>query len=354
MKITGLQLFYMQVVIILSTVDVFLPSIIAKDSGPDAWLAILIAFIFGIFMAWIYGNILNKIYPDNMTTFLKKRGFAGKILLCLYFYLYFILTVVVMREISELMLVFLPQTPMLAISLLMQLVIFYGLFSGVATMAKATEVLAPIGIGALAIVAGYALTKTDFGNFKPILANGFFPVVKGSFDIINFFGDTLVLLFFAANLFDKPQKLFRIFILGYFVITIALLGGVLGIGVFGAKTAASMEMIALEMVRIVNIADFLKNLDSIMLGVWAIGGVLKLTFFYFGLLEILKVIANVKNIKLHALPLGIIGVMIALYGFKDLGEFFSYLGLLTYFTLIFSLLIPIIIVFRLRSLQKGH
>ncbi|GAV23647.1 GerAB/ArcD/ProY family transporter [Carboxydothermus pertinax] len=352
MKITGLQLIYIQFTLILSVVDIFLPSIIAKEAGPDAWISIILAFIFSIFLAWIYSNIANKIYPDNLTSYLIKKGIIGKIILGLYWYLYFILIITVLREFMELIRVFLPETPLFMIGILMQITVLYGLFSGTETMAKATEILAPLGILALVIVAGYALFKADFGYFKPFLAKGIKPAIKGSIEIINFFGDTLLLWFFAVNLYEKPEKLFRLLVLGYFIISIALFGGVLGIAVFGVKTTAKMELVALEMVRIVNIADFLKHLDSVMLGVWAIGGVLKLTFLYLSLTEILKALMDIKKIKINSLPIGVWALISAIYGFKNLGEYFSYLGELTYFTLIFSILVPFVLLLII-SLPKG-
>ncbi|ABB14194.1 GerAB/ArcD/ProY family transporter [Carboxydothermus hydrogenoformans] len=347
MKITGIQLLFIQFILILSAIDIFMPSVIAKEVGPDAWLSIILAFIFSVFLAWIYAYIGCKIYPDNLTSYLKKRGTLGKAILFAYFYLYFILIITVYREFLELVKVFLPQTPLLVIGILMQLVIFYGVLSGTETMARATEILTPFGIFALILVAGYALTKADFGNFKPFLLRGIFPVIKGSIEIINFFGDTLLLWFFAINFYSKPEKLFRLLVVGYFFICIALFGGVLGVAVFGVKCAAKMELVALEMVRIVNIADFLKHLDSVMLGVWSIGGVLKLTFLYLGLAELFKAVINVKKAELHILPLSVLALISAIYGFENMGKYFSYLGELTYFTLIFSVLIPLLFVFFL-------
>jgi len=309
------QLFSLIMLFEIGSTTLFALGIKAKQ---DAWIVIFVAMLFGFFWLWIYTelqkNFLGKNLAEIIILLLGKPIGIPLILLYAQYFIY--ISIQNYTEFGELIkLTSLTYTPRFVILIIFMLVIVYILFLGLEVLARTAEIMLPITIffTASAYIMIFFSGRVELQELMPILANGITSdAIVEVFHVMEFpFGEMVVFLMYWRYVNSqeviRTTSLLAVGMAGLLLCTSIMII----ISVLGVNYASVATIPLLEVIRVIDIANILTNLD--ILGVFQIllGGFYKMTiFFYGGVLSI----CTLCNNKYRRWIIAILGVFVLIYG----------------------------------------
>jgi len=300
---------------------------IGMDAKQDAWIAILFAMVAGLGLFSIYGYLARE-YPqktmfDCIESIIGK--FGAKIISLLYAAYFIYIAARVLRDFGDLVLTtVLPETPLLAVNILMSLVILYAFRLGVEVIVRFAEILFPyVFIGLLLFfIFIFAGGLPDWTNLQPVLENGWKPVFSAAFpNILTFpFGETIVFWVIMAHIKNCkkviPIGLLSILTAGLFLTLV----NIINIAVLGTYHAKTHLFPFLETIEKVNIAEVFQRLDPIALTIFIVGGYLKITILFTAGMIGLQYVFSKKYSKFLTALVGALLVISSIYMSENFTE----------------------------------
>lgn len=358
-KISPWQLMLILIVMVISTADIFLPALVAAQSGRDSWIAVIIATLQGLVIAAVALALSRRFPKQNLfqichTVMGKWLGWGIAFVIVLFFIFFGIKAVAQCGLVVKM--AFLDNTPLLVLNGILVLVMAYAVYQGLEILARITEILAPIGIAILAFVGVFMLPQVDFRNFLPVLDEGLGPVLTGSIRLSSWLGEVFIILMLMPHL-SQPKKVTKVVYSSILVLGSFLLVGVLSIGLFGAHTTAVTTFPALSMVRIIEVAEFLDHMDAFIMTIWVAGVFIKAGFiFYFCCIGYAQM-AGSNRYRLNIIPIGIILTIGATFWMGDITFMKNFLATVwpsLAFTFVFFLPLVLLIVASARGLKEDE
>jgi spore germination protein KB len=301
-RINKHQLFSLMFIFEVGSTTLFALGIKAKQ---DAWLAILAAMVIGLFLVWIYTE-LQKDFPDK--NFVEIINFIlgkwlGIPLSLLYISFWLWPTARNLREFGELILLtILPNTPLNMILLTFMMSSLYIILLGIQVIGRTSEITMPLivffilSLFIMLLISGNVHLK----NLSPVLAKGIKPVLSAAYPTIaNFpFGEILIFSMYWCYLDDKT--IIRKITIHAVVLSGLLLSFTLAIYVsaLGTEYTTISTIPFIEVVKMIDIGEFLTNLDAISACVIFLGGFYKMTIYLNGITIALATTLKIKNSKL--------------------------------------------------------
>ncbi len=196
-----------------------LPSIIAGHSNEDLWISTLLCLLLD-FITLIPIVIACKNARKNFFELLEDNlGKAGAktiaVLYLIYFFVKAILPINEQKDYIEFTLYTLKPTVIYFLPLF--LLAFYICFKKLRVLGRLSDILWMITLNGFITLIALSIPNADFSAILPIGARGFSSIVKGSFSAINWFNDSVFIMFFIGNFdYDKKAglKIFLSFFLG--------------------------------------------------------------------------------------------------------------------------------------------
>ncbi len=363
-QISNYQLFSLMVLFSLGSSTIFARGIKAKQ---DAWIVEIVSMIIGIGILWIHTGI-QKNYPGknfaeiNLILFGK---FFGGVLTILFAGFFFWFATFNFSEMSQMIsITTLHQTPILAIQVIFILTIIYLTLKNVEVMGRVSEILMPVVI--LSLVILYILIiisgRVHLKELQPVLANGIMPIIKEAYPVFATFpyGENVLFLMyfcFANDGKDLRKYAFSaIFVSGI----ILIISSIIIITVLGAESASSVTIPLIQVIKMINIADIITNIDAMGVIIIFTGGLFKAMLHFYGSVMILTTLFKIKR-EVIIINMGIFLVWFNLAAIPSLvyhrfiGIQFSativpFLNILPTYTIYIPLLILIVI--WLKNLTK--
>lgn len=338
-KINKWQLYCLMMLFEIGSTTVFGLGIDAKQ---DAWAAILLAMLFGIVLVIIYSKIQQQ-FPDKdlaeILLAVLNKWIAIPIVL-IYSLEFFWISTLNFREFGELIsMILLPNIPLWVILSVFMLTVVYILFLGVEVLARLGEIMFPIVI--FFIISIFALSaisgQIDLSRLQPVFGNGPMPVFKAALPaVVNFpFGEMVVFLMYWKHINDhKSIKIIAI----YVSLTIGiLLSGILAlmVVVLDVEYVVYSTIPIYEVVKLINVADIITNLDAIAAIVMFIGGFFKMAIHFYGGVLALKALFKPRYEKHIIIITSIFWTIFSLIYYKNL-IFHRWVGLKLSITYFFS------------------
>lgn len=308
-NISKRQLFNLTILEQIGSTSIWALGIEAKQ---DAWIVVLFSMLVGFVLLWLYTEIHNSFPKENIagiTTSLLGRliGFP----LAFIYALFFIFNAT--RNTSEfgdlINMTFLVDTPRIVIIVIFLATIIYMLFLRIETLARLTEIIMPIIV--LLIISIYLMAIAsgivDLKQLTPILPDGIMPVLKASYPVvINFpFGETFILMQlwqFVEPKEDIRKTTFIALSISGILLTFSL---IMIISVLGVDFAASATIPLLEVIRAINIANIITNLDAIGVILIFVGGFYMAALNFFAGTTILASLFKIKDYRWLLIPVGV-------------------------------------------------
>ncbi|MDQ0287233.1 spore germination protein KB [Desulfofundulus luciae] len=322
-RISSRQLAMLLFTLVISTIDVYLPAVVAGVAGRDAWIAVILAVFYALII-WAVAIALAARFPRQTVIHYSREilgPFLGSLIGLLLVIFFFFVGASVTRILADIMATaFMPGTPLVVFTTSAVLVASYAAFGGLEVIARVNEILLPLGLAALIFVGFGSLPQVDFGNFLPVMEHGLGPVNWGGVVLVSILGEFVIVLMLYPYLSDQTRAgvngLWALLGLGA-----AMQIGVLAIGFFTAEVTAAMNFPALEMVRAIRLGPLMTHLDVVIVAVWVGGIFIKLALLYYVVTLGLAQWLGLNSYQFLLAPVGIWMVVYSLFAYHSLADF---------------------------------
>lgn len=281
-KISALQLGVLLFFGISATAVLSVPNITGFYAKNDSWISIVWASLSG-YITTFFSVRLYMLSPGKtiMQTIEQVVGkYLGKLIGLLYIVYLLILSGVIVRTYAEFIITsFMSKTPIFVIVGSILLVSAYAVFKGIEVIARAALVILPFFL--LPLLFMPLLGKDmDVRYIFPIFGHGVLPSLKGAMPSQAWFGE-IILLSFLLPFLKSPQKAMRVGMRTTFLLMLLLTTINLFILFIFGHHVEDMEYPVMAAFSFIRIADFLENMESLIMAIWVVGAFVKIAVFYY-------------------------------------------------------------------------
>ncbi|MFC0189272.1 endospore germination permease [Fictibacillus aquaticus] len=286
---------------------------LGMNAGRDAWLAVLIGLVAGVFLFLLYIYMFKQFPELPLSKYLPLivGKHFGKVLNMLYMLYFMYLAARVLRDFGSLLLsaVFV-QTPIIVVNSLMILTIIYVLHLGFEVLARTGEIFFAltvlIGLSIFVLVLGADIMNWNY--IKPIAGEGWMPVLKASFPVTPTFpfGEMIAFTMLFPYLRTKKKALsigLTAMILSGLILSLTVAAD---IAILGGHVATHVFFPLLSAVAKINLGEFIQRLDALVVFTLITGGFFKIAVFLYVSVKIAQDVFSVKEERSLLMPLGIV------------------------------------------------
>ncbi|RBP95929.1 spore germination protein KB [Cytobacillus firmus] len=284
-KIDGIQLFCLMVLFMFGTA-IFLD--LGSGAKQDAWIVTILSPITGLLLFAVYYR-LYKQYPSlPLTEYVKKilGKYLGSIISYLYIIYFIYIASRVLRDIEEL-LISSPyaKTSIITLGICMVFALIYAVNLGLEVFARAGVIcFAIISVTLFLIIIFYVISDLIHAeNLRPVLANGWKPIIKEIFPVNMTvpYGE-LVLFSMIFPLIKRETKIMKTGSMAIgFVGLYLTINTIVLICILGADLLDRSAFPALAAVGYIQIAGFIQRLDPLIILLIVFLGFIKVGVFFY-------------------------------------------------------------------------
>lgn len=350
-KVSGRQVMLMGVILALISCLISVSGLTIHTAQTDFWLSYILAILLPLLVVWLMHLLIRQHSGKDVFEILANRWpFAGKwIILLILLYYWVILCRDVRRLVGLTDIILLPDTPLTVINILIVFTAVLLAMSGLEVLARVTEVFLPILLVTLLLVPAGVIREVDWSSLQPILANGLVPSLKGAWLMMPYFGEIVALVFVVSGgVYEFRQGFYGLLMgVGFKLFMTAFI--VLSLGV---ELAGSMVYPVFEMIRQVQLTDFLDRFDLPLIGLFYPCYLVKLGLNLYLVAHGIKVITPDVYEKDIVPPLGVLAVICSFWFFHNMGDLYELNRTLPFIALVFQFLLPIVLFFLLRTRNR--
>jgi spore germination protein len=317
----------------------------------DSWMAVPLALIVSFSAVWLLLAAARRFPGQDLFEVLAARHpVIGRAFGFLYIFYFFIL---LCRDFRMLILfihiTLLEFTPLLVLAMLILVCAVYMARGGLEVSARVNEMWMFLFVLSVVLVPILVAPDLRMHHLFPMLYNGFVPVLKSSWFLFPFFGEIIILPFLMGyptfNLKSGMQGL----LIGSAGIFILLACSLL---VLGANVATRFTFPPYELVRLIQLTDFLDRLELPLVAVWMPTLIAKIAIgMHLASHGLGKMIPAMSPREL-TLPFGALAVACSFWLFRDLSELLLFNRLWPFAAILFQLVIPLLFALFLRPARN--
>lgn len=288
-KISFIQVFMVMMLFNGLTSHVIVNPMLLDASGRDAWITVLLTGVLYVPWCALLVYIMNKSGRQKLQTWLTRQtnAFVAWLLLipvCIQLYLIGIMTILhtTIWTVSN----YLPATPQFVLIIALVVVCHVSAKYGLGTIAIGAGLLLPAVVCLGYFVAIANTSEKDWSLLRPMLENGWKPVVDGSVYAGGAFVEIFLLLLLQHRL-KKKVRAWQVMLLGLVLVYITL-GPIVGaITEFGPKEAAKQMVSPYEQWRLVKLGNYIEHVDFLSVFQWLAGASVRISLAQFLLADLL-------------------------------------------------------------------
>lgn len=341
-SVTNRQIVFMLFAAIVCYGSVNLPNDTAIAAGTGGWISLIfttaIVCLFTYLITYIGYNNENQTLFEYGKKLLGKT--VGKLITIIYIIYFLIVFSVLLRAYSELIIIiFLHDTPVWAMSLFFLLVVAYALTKSLAIIGRIAEIYAPVALIGFIFIHIIMATQGNLLNIKPILGSeNVMTYVKASYKFLLPFLGSEILMFIPIN--KKINK----GVIKYSTLSIILVGLLYilvvesTISVVGVEDVVYYNASVFKVLNGIDIPylEILRRPDGAYIFFWTMNMSCALYIWSYGVVslsqKLLKKLPN-NMIILSVITLSLILSQIP-QNYNELKKMFSLVGYIGIFTLI--------------------
>jgi len=318
------------VVVILSTVILFVPSVTAEKAKQSAWIVPMVASLAGVVTLWLVTQLGRRFPNDTLPQYSQMilGKFFGKLLVVWYCFFFIFASILIVHEFIEFTsITLLPATPPMVLSLSLMLVGVYATSKGLEVIARMNQFIFPLLL--IALMVGFILSwfKMDLDRLLPLLEEGIKPVIVASWTPASWYGEVIFIAFIFPQL-NKPKEIFKKGFLG-----LMLAAGIMAmmifftIAIFGSELSSSFTFPFWSIIRYLEFGKYIQRLEIFLFVIWISSMVIKISvFIYMGNFSITQLFSIKFKTALY--PLAGLVVFASVYSFKNIERFMEVLTIL--------------------------
>lgn len=316
-KINSYQFLVLVIFFTIGTSILIIPSDLASQAKQDAWLGAIVGTGIGLLIIWLYCTIAHW-FPHLTFVQINEKilgKWIGKTVSVLFVFMAFFYSAALMYQSGSFLKTHaLPNTPMAALNILLAVIVVMGVRLGLETLARSAEILILVFLVLFIFLVVFVSPEIKIVNIQPIFEAGTKTILRSSLFYVGVssLNSIVLLMIFPASL-NKSKQGKTSFMMGN------LIGGIiiiiltfLCISVIGADDTARQVYPGFELVKRINIGEFIQRIEGIMAALWVITLYFKTTLYFYASVSGLAQIINMKDYGPLTLPLGMIAVFLSL------------------------------------------
>lgn len=332
-----------------------LPAFSINSAKEDAWIVEIVVTIPALVIVFSVAK-LGQMFP-NQTIVQYSETILGKYFgkfvgLLMAWYFFYIGTVIIFEMASFLASVVMPETPIIVFIIVTGLVIVFTAYNGIEVIARLNVWFFSIVVTSLLIITILASKDMNFDYFRPILADGWKPILRGSLAPYAWRG-TIIIMAMLIPYTTQPNKVKMPYLYASLIFgALFELNTVNNLAVFGPFEGGRISLPTVQLVKMINVADFIQHIEALLVLVW-VGGVFTMStgWFYASVLGTAQVF-NLKDYRPLLLPMMVLYINIAMANFQSYPEFVDWAQRpWPPYALFHQLIIPVILL--LAALLRG-
>lgn len=258
----------------LGSAVIILPTAIIAVARQDAWMSALLSIPCQYAALYIY-LLLSERFPRLSLVQYSERllgAWGGKLVALTYLFFFLIVGSFVLTNIADFVgLSVLPMTPQWFINVTFMLVVIYGVFLGLETLARTGEILFVWSLFINFIMVIVLLDQFDTERLEPLLYGGWNWPMKGLYPLLGFpIGECVFLSMVLPQVKQQERhKLKKHLMLS--VLLFGLLNALLIfilLGVMGVQQAARSPFAIYDLAKTINIEEILVRVEVLVAVVW--------------------------------------------------------------------------------------
>lgn len=321
---------------------------VGGEAKKDAWIAILIAMLMSLPVLSIYARFLslfpcNGLYEILLIVFGK---IIGKIMALPFIWFAFHLGALVIRNFTEFIkIVTLTKTPQYVIAIFMIILCIWAVKAGIEVIGRWSAMVLPIMLITIFVVTLLFIPTLELRNIKPILYDGFKPVLNAGFSVFSFpFAEMVLFTVIFGNLKNNnsPYKIYywSLFIGGAIIILVT----VRSLLALGAGNTSIMYFASYASVQLLNIGNFLERFEVSVAIVFMLGGFVKVCICLLAAGRGIAKVLNFSNYRQIVAPVGLLMMILSLIVYSNTKEMFEWaVKIFPFYAIPFEIIFPLII-----------
>ncbi len=320
----------------------------AGQAKRDSWIAIILGIIMTVPFVLIYARILTLFRGKDIYDIVQMvfGSFFGKLITILYTWYAFHLGALVIRNFGEYInITSMPETPMIVPMIMVGLLCAMVVTAGVEVIGRTAKFFFPIIIATLILVNLLGIGEWKLDNIKPILYDGFLPVLEGAFSVFSFpFAETIL---FTTILFSlQPKKsVYKVYIWGLLIgALVVLFISIRNIAYLGPDITGILYFPSHTAVSRIEVGDFIQRIEGSVAIALVLGVFIKASICLYATCKGICSIFGMKNYRNIVLQTTLLMIYFALSVYDSAMEMKDWaFETYSYYALPFQVIIPIII-----------
>lgn len=322
-------------------------------SRQHVYLPYIFAALLAVLFLWVAAKVSQRFKDQDWFQILTSRWpVIGRILIVLYLFLFLYLLARDLRILTDFTNIYLLQfTPLLAIALMFIIPVVFMARGGIEIIARMAELFAPV-LFILGCTIPLLLAKDANLEFiQPLFDVSWDGVAISTWYVLPFTSEIMLLPFLSQNTTYKFKYGFLGLTGATFIILILTVFELLIIGVhMGSK----MMYPTFELVRLIQITDFLDRFELPILSLYYPSSMVKMAISLYLMARGLHILMpKYVSVKTIAAPCGMLGVACSFWFYEHTVDVLQFNIYQPYFVLFFTFFLPLIYFFALRSKKES-
>lgn len=318
------------------------------DAKKDLWLSIIMATLMVFPMIAVFAR-LHYLFPNkDLFDIIEKcvGKIGGKVIIIIFTWYSFYWAADVLNNYGFFIRsVSLTETPRTVLILFLIFLCAFCISKGIEVLGRCAGVLVIIAIISIFIIVALLIPKMDLNNLRPVLAEGFKPVIKGAYNVFTLPFVQTVAFTMAFSSFKNRKSSYKIYFLGLLLgALVTLIISTTNILIIGIDEATNDFYPSYMAVSRMDIGDILQRLEVIIAIVFVLGGFIKISIL---LLCTCKGIAKLFGFQDYRFMVWIIALLVinlAYFQYDNVMHYFNFNTYIwTYYFFPFHIILPIAI-----------
>ncbi|WP_127550912.1 endospore germination permease [Paenibacillus amylolyticus] len=286
------------------------PSVITSYAKQDSWICAFIGVPLGMALMAMFLKLCSMHPEKNLVQMARSiLGFwPGTFFSCLYLFFFIIGASTHTREVGDFMTTqIFPYTPLRIIILMFVIVIAWGVSHGLEAMGRSSELLMPVVIVFIVVLAVCLLPQIDIRNLKPVSDTGVVSISQGILvSIIYPIGEVVPIMMILPYVAKQAHRTRDVIIaagLGSLVLATLVTISLLVLGAFLTQHNIYASFILSQKI---SIGNFFERIEAIMASSWLISTYFKAMIYLYAFIVGCAELFKLKQYQILVLPASIL------------------------------------------------
>ncbi|QST01109.1 endospore germination permease [Pontibacillus sp. ALD_SL1] len=302
---------------VIGTSILLSPSTLAYVAKESAWLSVVGAIIIGsVFI--LFFLLISIWYPEQNIVDLNRLLFGkwvGTVFSLLFILFALVSAATVLWTIGNFMITqMLHETPQPFTHMLFMFVVIYGVYLGIETIARVSELFFPYVALLLLVIFLFSIPSIDLNYIKPFFNTGTQEIAKSAWFDLSVSTFPLVVLFMVyPKLVQDKKKVARKVTLAYILGMLTILAATfITTSVLGVAYTSHHLYPTYVLAKTLNIEGLIQRVEVIIAVSWILTIFFKLSLYFYAAVTALSQVLKMKSYRSLTFPLGVFVIALSL------------------------------------------